>query len=132
MRAQQPARGLFVGALDKRQQRLIGRRGGSDGLVRQDELAQLAMIVGRVRAHGRFLEAGRFRDGVRVEDGLEHGPPPGQKPALITSCEYASRMKAGPSRGGAGLPEKRVTARSKLPRRNAPGCICRRTRTPTP
>ena len=30
-------------------------------------------------------------------------------------------MKAGPSRGGAGRPEKRVTARSKLPQKKWTG-----------
>ena len=30
-------------------------------------------------------------------------------------------MNAGPSRGGAGLPEKRVTARSKLPQKKCTG-----------
>ena len=30
-------------------------------------------------------------------------------------------MKAGPSRGGAGRPEKRVTARSKLPQKKCTG-----------
>ena len=39
----------------------------------------------------------------------------------MTSCEYASRMNAGPSRGGAGLPEKRVTARSKPPQKKWTG-----------
>jgi len=38
-------------------------------------------------------------------------PPPGQNPALITSCEYASRvMESAPARSGARLPEKRLTA----------------------
>src|ERR1700685_661269 len=49
-------------------------------------------------------------------------PPPGQKPALITSCEYASRViESAPSRGGARRPEKRVTARSKLPQKKCTG-----------
>src|ERR1700675_882192 len=51
-------------------------------------------------------------------------PPPGQKPALITSCEYASRViESAPSRGGARRPEKRVTARSKLPQKKCTGLL---------
>lgn len=39
----------------------------------------------------------------------------------MASCEYASRMKAGPSRGGAGRPENRVTATSKAPQKKWTG-----------
>src|SRR5438132_9693978 len=39
---------------------------------------------------------------------------PGQKPNEITSCEYASCVTESALDGGAGRPEKRVTARSKL------------------
>src|SRR5258705_172288 len=39
----------------------------------------------------------------------------------MTSCEYASRMNEGPSRGGACLPEKRETARSKPPQKKCVG-----------
>src|SRR5438045_5779088 len=52
---------------------------------------------------------------------------PGQKPRLLTSCEYASRVIASgkcgipPGCGGAGRPEKRVTARSKLPQKKCTG-----------
>src|ERR1051326_492297 len=52
---------------------------------------------------------------------------PGQKPRLLTSCEYASRVissgKCGipPGCGGACRPEKRVTARSKLPQKKCTG-----------
>src|SRR5262249_53140488 len=35
--------------------------------------------------------------------------------------EYASRMNAGPSRGGAGRPEKRVNARSMPPQKKFSG-----------
>ena len=51
------------------------------------------------------------------------GPPPAQKPALLTSCEYASRViqsgRCGmpPGCNGAGRPEKRVTARSGAPQK---------------
>src|SRR5437899_11628202 len=47
---------------------------------------------------------------------------PGQKPALDTSCEYASRVIASaPSRAGALRPLKRVTARSKPPQKKCTG-----------
>src|SRR5581483_11247292 len=52
------------------------------------------------------------------------GPPPlpGQNPALLHSCEYASRViGSAPSRGGARRPEKRVTAKSKLPQKKWTG-----------
>ena len=39
----------------------------------------------------------------------------------MTSCEYASRMKAGPRAAGAGRPEKRVAARSKPPQKKCTG-----------
>ena len=39
----------------------------------------------------------------------------------MTSWEYASCMNAGPSRGGARRPEKRVTARSKPPQKKCAG-----------
>ena len=41
---------------------------------------------------------------------------------LLTSCEYDSRViESAPSFGGAGRPEKRVTARSKLPQKKCTG-----------
>src|SRR5437879_12572343 len=52
---------------------------------------------------------------------------PGQKPRLLSSFEYASRViesgKCGtpPGCGGARRPEKRVTARSKLPQKKCTG-----------
>ena len=60
---------------------------------------------------------------IGIKDRLGHGSFPGQKPRLLTSCEYASRATASgkcgtpPGCGGAGRPEKRVTARSKLPQK---------------
>src|SRR6266542_2942619 len=40
----------------------------------------------------------------------------------MTSCEYASRLiVSAPGRCGAGRPEKRVTARSKLPQKKCTG-----------
>src|SRR5271157_5134496 len=51
-------------------------------------------------------------------------PPPGQNPALLTSWEYASRVTGSASgRGGALRPEKRVTARSKLPQKKCTGLL---------
>lgn len=52
---------------------------------------------------------------------------PGQKPALVTSWEYASRATSSgrlvtlPGCGGAVLPEKRDVARSKLPQKKWTG-----------
>ena len=55
-------------------------------------------------------------------DGSVTGPLPGQNPWLITSCEYDSRVTASaPGRSGARRPEKRVTARSKLPQNKCTG-----------
>src|SRR5438094_2696248 len=49
-------------------------------------------------------------------------PPPGQKPTLLTSWEYDSRVTgSAPGRSGARRPEKRVTARSKLPQKKCTG-----------
>ena len=56
-------------------------------LVRQDELAELAMIEGGGGLDARLLEAGRLGHRVGVERRLQHGPLPGQNPWLITSCE---------------------------------------------
>src|SRR5438874_11161761 len=58
--------------------------------------------------------------------GSGRGPPPGQKPALETSCEYASSVIESGTPGvlgcaGARRPEKRVTARSKLPQKKWTG-----------
>ena len=40
----------------------------------------------------------------------------------MTSCEYASRViRSAPARSGARRPEKRVTARSKLPQKKCTG-----------
>src|SRR2546430_4290762 len=53
--------------------------------------------------------------------------PPGQNPALLTSCEYASRVTRSaqlgtpPGCGGAVRPENRVQARSKLPQKKWTG-----------
>src|SRR6266850_7781802 len=52
---------------------------------------------------------------------------PGQKPRLLTSCEYASRVIASGKCGmppgcfGAARPEKRVTARSGAPQKKWTG-----------
>jgi hypothetical protein len=52
---------------------------------------------------------------------------PGQKPALLTSCEYAScvtlsgRWGTPPGCKGARRPENRVTAKSKLPQKKWTG-----------
>ena len=52
---------------------------------------------------------------------------PAQKPALLTSCEYASQVTLSgrngtpPGCNGARRPEKRVTARSKLPQKKWTG-----------
>jgi hypothetical protein len=53
-------------------------------------------------------------------------PPPGQKPALLTSCEYASTITHLPTFGtpgcsGARRPEKRVTAISNAPQKKCTG-----------
>ena len=63
----------------------------------------------------------------RFAIGYGIGGPPGQNPALVTSCEYASRATSSgkfgmpPGWGGAVRPEKRVTARSKLPQKKWTG-----------
>src|SRR5438132_14008072 len=48
---------------------------------------------------------------------------PGQKPNEITSCEYASCVTESALDGGAGRPEKRVTARSKLCQKRWTGLV---------
>src|SRR6478752_4448199 len=49
-------------------------------------------------------------------------PPPNQKPTLLTSWEYASRViGSAPGFSGALRPENRVTARSKLPQKKCTG-----------
>src|SRR5581483_9010524 len=49
-------------------------------------------------------------------------PLPGQKPTLLTSCEYASFvMGSAPGRSGARRPENLVTAKSKLPQKKCTG-----------
>ena len=50
--------------------------GGPDGVVGQDELAELAVIVRRLGPHARVLEAGGLRHRVGVERRLEIGPLP--------------------------------------------------------
>src|SRR3546814_3246782 len=58
---------------------------------------------------------------------LSPSPAPGQKPALASSCEYAScitqsaQFGAPPGCRGAPRPEKRVTARSKAPQKKCEG-----------
>src|SRR3546814_5499319 len=58
---------------------------------------------------------------------LSPSPAPGQKPALASSCEYAScitqsaQFGAPPGCRAAPRPEKRVTARSKAPHKKCEG-----------
>ncbi len=75
------------------------------------------------RARRPRLEARRLGRRVRIERGLvDRRRLPGQNPWLMTSCEYASRViGSAPGRGGARRPEKRVTARSKLPQKKCTG-----------
>src|SRR2546422_2642735 len=56
-------------------------------------------------------------------------PPPGHHPTLMHWCEYASRVTASARLGippgwrGAGWPENRVWARSKLPHQKWTGLV---------
>src|SRR3954471_6510300 len=52
--------GALVGAVDERGDRRGGIRGGAHGLVRQDELAHLGMIVRGGRRDLRLVESGRL------------------------------------------------------------------------
>src|SRR4029077_1076393 len=59
-------RGLTVGAVDEGGDRLLRRVGPAYGLVRQDELAELAVIEGTLRLHPRRFQARRLRHRVGI------------------------------------------------------------------
>ena len=121
-RSQPPRVGRpLVRAIDERAKPRVRIRRASDGLVRKDELAELAVVVRLGRLHRRLLRPSGSGHGVGVERGLEHAAAAGPEAVADHFVRYASRMKAGPSRGGAGRPEKRVTARSKPPQKKCTG-----------
>src|SRR5919202_3260371 len=59
-----------IGALEESQERPLRLSGPAHGLVGQDELAEPGVVVRRIRADRRLLEAVRLRVDVGVEGGL--------------------------------------------------------------
>jgi hypothetical protein len=118
-------RGL-IGVLQERQQSFVRIARGPDGVVGQKEFAKRFVIERLLRLDGVVAEAIGRRVSVGIEGWRLIPGPPGQKPPLLTSCEYASRVTesatlGAPGCGGAGRPENRVTARSKLPQKKCTG-----------
>src|SRR6266516_3037591 len=75
----------------------------------------------------RIAVAGRLRISVDIKGRAAVAPITRPKAQLETSCEYASAITqlatlgVTPFGGGAGRPEKRVTAKSKLPQKKCTG-----------
>ena len=135
-RERPPARAVRTGPdrrpdVDARPGHRLVRRGRPGGLGQRDDRPPGARRGPdpRLPGDGRGPRHRRPRRGASAT--LPHldrrGDVPGQKPRLLTSCEYASRVIASgrcgipPGCGGAGRPENRVTARSKLPQKKCTG-----------
>ena len=90
--------------------------------------AQRFAVAGARRGNRCVLEPMRFGIRVRIERSV-HARRRARRPRLMTSCEYASCMTMAQRpalcpRRRRSPPEKRVTARSKLPRRNERDSPC--------
>ena len=86
-----PAESLrTIGSSERRR---IGICRRADPIIWQDELAGRRVEV-RARRCRSLSEAGRFGIGIRIEGGPRKAWLPGQNPALLTSCQQASRVTA--------------------------------------
>src|SRR6202007_641410 len=102
----------FVCRFKKFPERHVGIRLCAQVVILQQELAQRCVVAGCGWSNFRPVQPGRSGSRGAIKRCVAKPPFPGQKPALITSCEYASRITASSSgRSGARRPENRVTAR---------------------
>src|SRR6516225_3397942 len=93
-----PAESLrTIGSSERRR---IGICRRADPIIWQNELAGRRVEVGARRCRS-LSEAGRFGIGIRIEGGPRKAWLPGQAPALLTSCQQASRVTAS---GRSGTP----------------------------
>ena len=115
----QDYRSRLIGALQK-----LGKVSSGDSARRTSSYIRMnseaANSTSPLPPHARFLKPRRLRDGIGIISGPSTAPPPGQKPALQTSWEYAGPLIA-PFRCGASRPENRVQAKSKLPQKKCTG-----------
>ena len=103
-------------------QRCFRRIGGAHVVVHQQELLELRMIESSLEADLPLGETGRLRRSVGVESRSFDvaAARPESRTAHLVRVGFASN-RVGSRTLGALLPEKRVTARSKLPQKKCTG-----------
>ena len=124
-----PAAGLrfcCIGGRQKVKQQSVGLGRITDGVVGQNEFAQHPVVAG-TRRYRLVAETGRFGIGIGIKGSLRKASLPGPEPgaANLVRIGFASDgiRQPGCAAGmsGAFRPEKRVTARSKLPQKKWTG-----------
>ena len=77
----------FVSAFEEGEQCFIRRTLVAQIVIKVDKFAQGSVVAGLCRLDRCGIEALRRRSRIAVKRGFTETPLPGQKPALITSCE---------------------------------------------